>query len=68
MTRSTGVRWRKSSHSNDEGECVEVAVFPSGAVGVRDSKNPDGPCLTLSRRAFRTLLDQAAADDAILVR
>jgi uncharacterized protein DUF397 len=65
VTRSSAVRWRKSSYSNDEGECVEVAVFPSGAVGVRDSKNPDGPCLTLSRHAFRALLDQAANDPLV---
>ena len=58
------LRWRKSSHSGDQGECVEVATFPSGAVGVRDGKNPDGPHLTLSRRAFRALLDQASADDS----
>jgi hypothetical protein len=51
--------WRKSTYSNDLGECVEVAAFPAGTVGVRDSKNPDGPRLTLTRRAFRTLLDRA---------
>jgi hypothetical protein len=56
------VRWRKSSHSGDQGECVEVAALPSGAIAVRDSKNPDGPHLTLSRRAFRTLLDQTASN------
>ncbi len=59
MTDSPSVRWRKSNHSGDQGECIEVAVFSAGAVGVRDSKNPDGPILTLSRRAFRMLLDQA---------
>jgi hypothetical protein len=53
------VHWRKSSHSTSSGECVEVAALPSGAVGVRDSKNPDGPRLTLSRRAFRALLNSA---------
>jgi hypothetical protein len=40
--------WRKSSHSGSEGgECVEVATHPA-AVHVRDSKNPDGPILTLT--------------------
>ncbi|SCL20257.1 DUF397 domain-containing protein [Micromonospora inyonensis] len=37
-------RWRKSSHSGDEGACVEMAVVP-GTVAVRDSKDPDGPVL-----------------------
>jgi Domain of unknown function (DUF397) len=58
---SPTVRWRKSSHSGDQGgECVEVAALPTGGIGVRDSKNPEGPGLTLSRHAFRGLLDHAA--------
>lgn len=36
------VRWRKSSRSGQEGNCVELAHT---LVGVRDTKNPDGPCL-----------------------
>jgi hypothetical protein len=56
------VRWRKSSHSGDQGECVEVAAFPSGMIAVRDSKNPGGPHLTLSPRAFRALLHNTATN------
>ncbi|GGL86967.1 MULTISPECIES: DUF397 domain-containing protein [Micromonospora] len=36
--------WRKSSHSGDEGACVEFASIP-GVVAVRDSKDPGGPQL-----------------------
>ncbi|HET9118342.1 MAG TPA: DUF397 domain-containing protein [Pseudonocardiaceae bacterium] len=36
--------WRKSTFSNTQGACVEVATLRSG-VGVRDSKNPAGPSL-----------------------
>lgn len=50
------LRWRKSSHSaSQDGACVEVAGL-SGAVAVRDSKDPDGPRLTLGRAAFASLL------------
>ncbi|MEU9196195.1 DUF397 domain-containing protein [Streptomyces hundungensis] len=48
--------WRKSSYSGSEGgECVEVAAHPS-AIHIRDSKNPDGPTLTLSPTAWQGFL------------
>lgn len=44
--------WRKSSYSGSEGgACVEVAVAPA-AVHVRDSKDADGPVLTVSTGAW----------------
>ena len=43
--------WRKSSHSGDEGACVEVAVVP-GTVAVRDSKDPHGPLLLFPPTAW----------------
>lgn len=49
-------RWIKSSRSgSDGGNCVEVAVLEDH-VGIRDSKQPDGPMLILSKEAFRTFL------------
>ncbi|MFD9891292.1 DUF397 domain-containing protein [Amycolatopsis sp. NPDC059027] len=45
--------WFKSSRSQGENTaCVEVAIA-SGAVAVRDSKDPDGPALTLSTGSWR---------------
>lgn len=38
-------RWRKSSHSGQDTNCVELAHT---ATAVRDSKNPTGPTLTVS--------------------
>jgi hypothetical protein len=49
---SHGLAWFKSSYSSDQGgNCVEVAVGP-GTVHVRDSKNPDGPILTVTPDAW----------------
>ncbi|WP_306360522.1 DUF397 domain-containing protein [Nocardia sp. CC227C] len=42
------VHWFKSSHSQHGGECVEVAHLDGGMVGVRDSKNPNGPTLVFT--------------------
>jgi hypothetical protein len=45
--------WRKSSYSGGgNNSCVEVA-FAADAVGVRDSKNTDGPRLAFSAAAWR---------------
>jgi hypothetical protein len=51
--------WRKSSHSGGgqggQSDCVETARL-FGAVGIRDSKNPDAGALSLSRADFAGLL------------
>ena len=41
--------WRKSSASNAQGNCVELAVLPDGGVTVRNSRFPAGPHLTYTR-------------------
>lgn len=46
--------WQRSSHSN-QGNCIEVAG-DGETTAVRDSKEPDGPHLTFSSRAFAKFL------------
>lgn len=48
MTDFAAAVWRKSSRSNDQGLCIEVADNLTGVVGVRDSKDPSGPVLAMS--------------------
>ncbi|MGW3334109.1 DUF397 domain-containing protein [Streptomyces rubiginosohelvolus] len=58
---NTDLTWRKSSHSGGEqGQCVEIAETPS-AIHIRDSKNTDGPSLTLAHTHFTTFVQFAAA-------
>ncbi|MRH87991.1 DUF397 domain-containing protein [Nocardia sp. SYP-A9097] len=51
-----GVTWFKSTYSQAQGECVEVAHLESGRVGVRDSKNPSGPALVFPQGAWDAFL------------
>ncbi|MFI7051360.1 DUF397 domain-containing protein [Streptosporangium canum] len=49
--------WRKSSRSSDNGgQCVEVADNLPGVVGVRDSKDPDGPKLLFTSAEWQSFV------------
>lgn len=61
-----GARWRTSSHSGgkgDNGDCVEVAVLPGGAVVVRDSKDRGGAQHRLSAAAWRAFVAATRAGE-----
>jgi hypothetical protein len=53
---SMSASWRKSSYSNGQGECIEVADGFSGVVPVRDSKDPDGPALVFHTESFKDFI------------
>lgn len=48
-------QWRKSSFSNANDDCVEVALEPA-EVGVRDSKDLQGGELHLSAASWAALV------------
>ena len=41
----SGLSWTKSSLSFANGNCVEVASLPGDQIGIRDSKDSEGPVL-----------------------
>jgi hypothetical protein len=49
-------RWKKSSRSSANGQCVEMADL-GDAVAVRDSKDPHGPALIFTPREWAAFLD-----------
>ncbi len=50
-------QWRKSSYSGNTGNCVEVAITES-VVGIRDSKEPDGGMLRVSREEWQGFIEE----------
>ncbi|MBA0124378.1 DUF397 domain-containing protein [Haloechinothrix sp. YIM 98757] len=43
------VTWRKSSFSNDQGQCVEVAALNDGRIAVRNSNHPQASTVLFTR-------------------
>ena len=48
--------WKKSTRSNGSANCVEVATNLRTVVGVRDSKDPQGPAFSLDPEAWTAFL------------
>ncbi|MFJ8442784.1 DUF397 domain-containing protein [Kitasatospora griseola] len=54
-------KWRKSSFSGGNGDCVELADLV-GAIAVRDSKNPTGPAHVHPTTDFMAFVEAVAND------
>ncbi|MFF5372814.1 DUF397 domain-containing protein [Streptomyces sp. NPDC013187] len=55
--------WVKSRRSAMEGNCVEMATLPDGAVAVRNSRDPEGPALIYTRAEIVAFLAGARDGD-----
>jgi hypothetical protein len=51
-----GPHWVKSSYSFSNGNCVEVAALPGGRIGVRHSKDTEGPVLRFTADEWQAFL------------
>jgi Domain of unknown function (DUF397) len=55
-SRMTGPTWVKSSLSFANGNCVEVSDQPGGVVGVRNSRDREGPVLRFTPDEWQAFL------------
>lgn len=56
MPELNGARWRKSSRSHEQGQCVELAQNLPGISAIRDSKAPEQGALVLTKAQLHTFL------------
>jgi hypothetical protein len=57
------IQWRKSSRSqgNAQGNCVEISTNAVDATLIRDSKDPDGPRLSLGPSGLAVFMSNVKA-------
>lgn len=59
----SGARWRKSTYSDNGGECLEVAAGVPGLIPARDSKDPEGAALVFPVEAWQSFLAAVQAGE-----
>jgi len=57
------VQWRKSSFSDNGGNCVELGEGIPSVAPVRDSKDPSGPALVFGVEAFASFVQAVKAGE-----
>jgi hypothetical protein len=57
MTTPGPLSWRRSSFSNGQSMCIEVAGLPDGGVAVRNSRDPDGPVLAYTQAEWAAFMN-----------
>jgi hypothetical protein len=50
------IKWIKSSLSFANGNCVEIATLPDGMIGIRNSKDSQGPVLRFTPGEWNAFL------------
>lgn len=59
----TAATWRKSSFTGNNGQCVEIAQLPAGAIAIRDSKNPHREPLRFTSAEWSAFLNGVHAGE-----
>lgn len=63
MPEFIDVRWRKSSFSGGNGNCVEVAALPGGEIAVRNSNDPGAGAMLCTRAAMAGWIEACRAGE-----
>ncbi|GAA3523398.1 DUF397 domain-containing protein [Streptomyces osmaniensis] len=56
MPDLSGAKWRSSTYSGGNNECVEIADNIPTLIPVRDSKRPTGPVIAFTPHTWRTFI------------
>ncbi|MFI8105989.1 DUF397 domain-containing protein [Streptomyces sp. NPDC086023] len=62
MTREITSEFRKSSYSDQQGDCLEAAHTADAGRAVRDSKDPASATLLFGATAWSVFVDDLKAD------